>query len=715
MANNTGNPLGSDLFPDFQDNVQNLDVYANTITEVSSPDRFGRQRKTLYGMETDFANDQSKRNDQFNAFIEGTAFERPPLEFVEGVSLTVERSTQLVSYQGNLYSVALPQEFPFRLPPDWASAVDYLTIRTDEALRQQLGSDNGVNLVHGAVRSFDSTADLSRAGLYDGEQVSVKSYYAGWAATLAGASGGGTYTWSQQTNVAADNGVVFAPNPAISGRWLKTEVRDALDYGCIGDGVFDNLARANAYAKWAFSKPTVRKVKFPAGIFKMSGEFILDGMPFTLDQFEHRFALECAGVELTKFVFSSGSRLIGFDFRAIGGAQTDIRRFDIGRFTITDTRYAGGISFSPAIALSFVGSPDSRFHDIFVVGCNEAFNGQAVFGSSIINLKSKYTRRGITLNGDAVAGFANTDTVSPVLIERCEIMGSAANITDGWGLRVTNSISTHCQRNRFENWINVPSIWFEGVRGSSIVDNYIEGSYAAHAVRLGGRGTMDREADITQAVRIEGNRFYDSLGIVFFPGVQNCRVGTNYFHFGLSTPIADRTSNIHVTGMSGQLGTVLHDNEIDSTNVFTSEFEPTELTADSLFGVFTRNGIYYGRKSLVDGTWSAFYPTTLSAGKTILPSNFAADGAFMGLVERGGTKGTLNATASTTIGSATVIFSNTDGLYPTNFVTIVGAVTRGRVLAINRTTGSVILDTPCSSTVSGAVARYEPPIIRRLF
>lgn len=706
---NTGNPVPSADARDRYDNSQTLDEVVNGES-ASYATRTGKQVISLGGMNSRFNNAQAERSNEFNQFLEKSAYETP-VAYAPGISIT--RTTQTVLYNGELYRPKAAA-LPFVTTTFAADELKWSS-NGDNSLRQELATRaKGANMVWGSLRAVDSFASLTTAGKFDGDQVYVKSYYAGWAATIAGATGGGPLAWNASSTAIADGGSVFAVAGVTTGRWMRLEFKDALDFGCIGDGVFDNLARAIAYGKWAYSRGTVRKVIFPPGIFKMSDGFILDLMPFSLDQFEHRFGFEGAGVEITKFVFSGGARLIGFDFQTIGGTQTDIRRFDISGFTITDTRYAGGISFSPATALHFVGAPDSRFHDIFVVGCNEGMYGQAVFGAHITNVKTKYTRRGITLNGDAVAGFSNTDTVSPVIMEKCEIMGSAANITDGWGLKVTNAISMHCQRNRFENWISVPSVWFEGVRGSSISYNYIEGSYAAHAIRLGGRGTIDKEADLTRAVMVENNRFYDSLGIVFLPGASNNKVSGNYFHFGLSTPISDRTSNIHVSGATGQLGTILHDNEIDSTNVFTSEIEPTELVADARFGMFTRNGIYYGRKAVVDGTWTAFYPTTLSAGKTILPSNFAADGAFMGLVERGGTKGTITATGTTTSGSATVVISNVADLYPTNYITIAGAVTRAMVLSINRSTGSVVLDTACSSSVSGAIVSYEPPIIRRI-
>ncbi|MGE6445035.1 hypothetical protein ACQKDL_12815 [Pseudomonas bubulae] len=753
MAYNTGNPIGSTSPKDLSDNARNLDMLV-LGPDPSYLDRKGVPRKSWKGMEgehdadqirreaefdadqtrreSEFDADQGRREsehdedqarresefdaaqeyreDQFNERMDASGYE-PPIPYAPGILL--DRTTKTVSYLGNEYRAK--SSFIPMTTSSWATDEAKLKLIGDDSLRQQLADPAvGASNVAGTSRNVDSLAALTFPGRYNGDTVKLLSYYAGWAATTIGATGAGDLYWSSTSTATADGGYAYAVSGVSVGRWLRLDVVDVLDYGGMGDDVFDNYAATVNYMKYAFSRDTVRKVKFPAGRFRFSQPLIFDSLPFTLVQYEHRFAFEGAGVEMTRLTFSSGTRLIGWDFQTIGGLQTDIRRFDVSGFTITDTRYAGGISFSPATALSFIGAPDSRFKDIFVIGCNEGFFGQAVFGTHITNIKTKYTRRGLTFLGDAVAGFSNTDTVSPISMFRCEIMGSAANITDGWGLKVMNAISFHCNECRFENWINVPSIWFEGVRGSSITKPYIEGSYATHAIRLNGRGTMDNERDITRAIDITSPRFYDSLGIVFFPGVSNVNVKDSYFHLGLSSPITDKTSNIHVAGVSGQLGVVLHDIDIDNSNVFTSELEPAEMIADARFGMFSRNGVYYGRKSTVDGTWSAFYPTTLSAGKTILPSNFAADGAFMGVVERGGTKGTISATATTTSGSNTVTVSNVADLYPTTFISISGAIVRACVLSINRSTGVVILDANCTASVSGAALTYEPPVIRRL-
>lgn len=50
---NTGNPLGSAAAKDLFDNAQNLDFAVNSITQIIWQDRFGRNRKTWFGIQKD--------------------------------------------------------------------------------------------------------------------------------------------------------------------------------------------------------------------------------------------------------------------------------------------------------------------------------------------------------------------------------------------------------------------------------------------------------------------------------------------------------------------------------------------------------------------------------------------------------------------------------------------------------------------------------------
>ncbi|MDO2024083.1 hypothetical protein Q2409_26790, partial [Escherichia coli] len=51
----TNNPIGSMDPKDLFDNAQNLDFAVNDITQLIWLDRFGKSRKTFWGMEQEFS------------------------------------------------------------------------------------------------------------------------------------------------------------------------------------------------------------------------------------------------------------------------------------------------------------------------------------------------------------------------------------------------------------------------------------------------------------------------------------------------------------------------------------------------------------------------------------------------------------------------------------------------------------------------------------
>ncbi len=111
----TGNPLGSKDPRDLYDNAENFDAAMNDRTNVAWRDRFGVSRKTWFGIE-----------DQVNTFLARSGFELPPLQYVDGSPLTVDRSTQTIERGGNLYSVKLPSSFPVVLSGNWSEDEGHL-------------------------------------------------------------------------------------------------------------------------------------------------------------------------------------------------------------------------------------------------------------------------------------------------------------------------------------------------------------------------------------------------------------------------------------------------------------------------------------------------------------------------------------------------------------------------------------------------------------
>ncbi|MCV6409035.1 hypothetical protein OFL40_33355, partial [Pseudomonas aeruginosa] len=121
----TGNPLGSKDPRDLYDNAENFDAAMNDRVNTTWNDRFGVLRLTMKGYE-----------EQFNDFLANSGYEPVPLEYVDGSPLTVDRPTQLIQRDGNLYSVQLPADFPVSLSGNWATDQTLLVAQVDRSLRQ---------------------------------------------------------------------------------------------------------------------------------------------------------------------------------------------------------------------------------------------------------------------------------------------------------------------------------------------------------------------------------------------------------------------------------------------------------------------------------------------------------------------------------------------------------------------------------------------------
>ncbi|MFG9602738.1 hypothetical protein ACEP3G_32450, partial [Pseudomonas aeruginosa] len=125
----TGNPLGSKDPRDLYDNAENFDAAMNDRTNVAWNDRFGVPRKTWFGVEQ-----------QVNDWLAAQGFEPGFLVYVDGSPLTVDRPTQLIQRDGNLYSVKRPADFPVNLTGNWATDQDLLVAQADQSLRQDISN-----------------------------------------------------------------------------------------------------------------------------------------------------------------------------------------------------------------------------------------------------------------------------------------------------------------------------------------------------------------------------------------------------------------------------------------------------------------------------------------------------------------------------------------------------------------------------------------------
>lgn len=108
--NNTGNPLGSKAFLDFEDNVKNLDEGVNG-TESAWVDRFGRPRKPLLQMEREFDDDQLIRAERFAVFLASAGYQFIG-DYAAGIVIT-EYNQVVRDENGEFWRVAGGTDLPY--------------------------------------------------------------------------------------------------------------------------------------------------------------------------------------------------------------------------------------------------------------------------------------------------------------------------------------------------------------------------------------------------------------------------------------------------------------------------------------------------------------------------------------------------------------------------------------------------------------------------
>lgn len=198
MRYNTGNPVepdGSDSPFDLHDNSANLDVWSNDRSRRTWPDRLGVDRKTYHGMEQDFIE-----------FLARQGYESVFLDY--GAGVTIDRQTQLVQRDGELYRVADIADLPLTLTGTWSTDAANLLAIGDASVRQALvqspATGNGAAFVEGAAITLPSVYDLTQVAVRkDGRSYSVAGYRPG------STKGGGEFIWRASASKALHDGVAI--------------------------------------------------------------------------------------------------------------------------------------------------------------------------------------------------------------------------------------------------------------------------------------------------------------------------------------------------------------------------------------------------------------------------------------------------------------------------------------------------------------------------
>ena len=151
----TNNPLGSMDPRDFRDNAQNLDFALNDITNVFWKDRFGRNRKSYFGMEQAYSAQLLSQQQRFNIFIQNSGY-KVIGEYSEG-PITIREYNQLIRHNNELWKLTAATVIPFTTTGNdaasWASDKARFVSVGDGALRQELDRS-------GVLARFGSRAEL---------------------------------------------------------------------------------------------------------------------------------------------------------------------------------------------------------------------------------------------------------------------------------------------------------------------------------------------------------------------------------------------------------------------------------------------------------------------------------------------------------------------------------------------------------------------------
>ncbi|EPU4490117.1 hypothetical protein ACM72P_27185 [Pseudomonas aeruginosa] len=365
----TGNPLGSKDPRDLYDNAENFDAAMNDRVNTTWNDRFGVTRPTLKGYE-----------EQFNYFLAGSGFENPPLIYVDGSPLTVDRATQIIDRGGNLYSVKLPSSFPVVLSGNWSEDEGLLVVRGDQSLRQEITSTSpseGSSIIGNSTVSVSSVADIKNQTKRADLKLSLSSYHP------LGTSGGGTFIWSPSTPKSNhDGGTIFSPtvpwdgsqstlsdyldgegetDPSGSGCWLRIFDEVKLEYfgGLISETI-DSSASFLAAIKYCLSNN--KELNLPDGVVRLNSPAVINGSTTLFSSVKIRGTFKTSGVSAGYVVSRVGSLIYTDGNSALDISFNDFRNenFDIRGVAFVDTSfYPPGTPSSPNPAIIIrKGNPD---------------------------------------------------------------------------------------------------------------------------------------------------------------------------------------------------------------------------------------------------------------------------------------------------------------------------------------------------------------------
>ena len=200
----TNNPIGSMDPKDLFDNSQNLDYALNDITRAIWTDRFGRNRKSYWGMEQAFSAQLLSQQERFNTFIQSSGY-KVIGEYTSG-PLTITDYNQLIRYQDAFWKLTATTDIPYTTTGNdaasWVNDSVHFFNVGDGELRQELAAPGGAGLIGGLV------TPVTWSGFSGGaDSTGIAASDAAFAAANASGSGvfvpAGTYKISGNTDMSA--------------------------------------------------------------------------------------------------------------------------------------------------------------------------------------------------------------------------------------------------------------------------------------------------------------------------------------------------------------------------------------------------------------------------------------------------------------------------------------------------------------------------------
>ncbi|HHI3483595.1 TPA: hypothetical protein ACP48M_003133 [Klebsiella quasipneumoniae] len=258
----TGNPVPSASMPDAWDNMQSIDMFANSSDETITT-RTGKQLDTLHGINVKSDNQRTEQQDSFelSQSERASSFEEKSNEFESRFSsqLSIQESTfsesqtdkenrfqqfllssgyiflgdyengpfqfsarnQYIRYDNQYYRLNAATDVGFTTTgtdaTSFANDVTHFVLMDGDTLRQNLGSGEGFALV-GQVSSF--TALRSVVPSYEGQSILLRAHPVGWAAMSHGPVGGGEFI-SRRGSAEDDGGYICVPTGQSEYYWQR--------------------------------------------------------------------------------------------------------------------------------------------------------------------------------------------------------------------------------------------------------------------------------------------------------------------------------------------------------------------------------------------------------------------------------------------------------------------------------------------------------------